>query len=56
MRKSFSLSTPVRLVVVVLCLVLLGTCALRQVKEESPVNLTVLHTSRVTGQVLPCMT
>jgi hypothetical protein len=56
LRKSFSLPTPVRLVAAVLCVVLLGTCALRLVKEESPVHMTVLHTSRVSGQVLPCMT
>jgi hypothetical protein len=40
----------------VLCLVLLETCAIGRVKGESLVNVTVLHTSRVSGQVLPCMT
>jgi hypothetical protein len=56
LRELLSLSALLRLGGGVLYLVLLGTCALGQVKEESPVSVTVLHTSRVTGQVLPCMT
>jgi hypothetical protein len=56
LRKLVSLSTLMRLGGGVLCLVLLGTCAIGRVKEESPVNVIVLHTSRVSGQVLPCMT